>query len=153
MNAVNRSCMIHSACLCGSVGKDLVYNACGHAFESRMKWKFSNFPHHIWLLLSDYRGLAKWFLAHYNQDVHFNSAVKRKKGPQVLIPLLNQSINLSIHLSVYLSIHLSIHLSTYLSIYSSRYLSNHLSIYQSIYLSIDLSIYLSTYLSIYLSIY
>jgi len=40
--------------LCGSVGKDFVYHACGHEFESRLKWKFSNFPHHLWRLLSDY---------------------------------------------------------------------------------------------------
>jgi len=38
--------------------------------------------HIIYDLLSDYK--AKWFEAHYNQEVHFNSAVKCKKGPQVL---------------------------------------------------------------------
>jgi len=40
----------------------LVYHACGHEFESRQKWKCSNFPHHLWLLLSKlsfYRGTAK----------------------------------------------------------------------------------------------
>jgi len=35
------------ASLNGSVGKDLVYHACGHEFESRLKRKFSNFPHHL----------------------------------------------------------------------------------------------------------
>jgi len=41
--------------LCGSIGKDFVYHVCGHEFESRrLKWNFSNFPHHLWLLLSDY---------------------------------------------------------------------------------------------------
>jgi len=43
--------------------------ACGHEFESRLKWKFSIFPHHLWLIISDYRGMAKWFGAHYNQEV------------------------------------------------------------------------------------
>jgi len=65
----------------GSVGKDFVYHACGHEFESRLKWKFSNFPHHQWLLLSDYRGMAKWFGAQYNQKVRTSSAVKC--GPPV----------------------------------------------------------------------
>jgi len=68
------------ASLCGSVGKDFIYHACGH--ESRLKWKFSNFPHHLWLLLSDYRGMAKWFEAHYNQEVRISSAVKCMKGPR-----------------------------------------------------------------------
>jgi len=27
-------------------------------------------------LVEDYRGMAKWFVAHYNQEVRFNSAVK-----------------------------------------------------------------------------
>jgi len=67
-------------CLCGSVGEDLVYHACGHEFESQLKWNFFIFPHHLWLLLSDYRGMAKWFGAHYNQDVRFSLAVKCKKG-------------------------------------------------------------------------
>jgi len=54
------------------------------------KWKFSNFPHHLWLLLSDYnRGETKWFEAHYNQEVHFSSAVRCKNEPQVLTSLLN----------------------------------------------------------------
>jgi len=44
--------------LCGSVGKDFVYHACGHEFESRLKGKFSNFPHHVLFLFSDYRGMA-----------------------------------------------------------------------------------------------
>jgi len=35
------------------------------------------FPHHIWLLFSDYRGMAKWFGTHYSQEVRFSSVVKR----------------------------------------------------------------------------
>jgi len=79
--------------LCGSVGKDFVCHACGHEFESRPKWKFSNFPHHLWLVFSDYRGVAKWFEAHFNQEVRFSSAFKCKKVPQVLTSLLNQRRN------------------------------------------------------------
>jgi len=79
--------------LCGSVGKDFVYHAYGHRFESRLKCKFSDFPHHLRLLLSDYRGMAKWFGVHYNQEVRFSSAVKCKKGPQVLTSLFNQRRN------------------------------------------------------------
>jgi len=79
--------------LYGTVGKDFVYHACGHEFESRLKWKISNFPHHLLLLLSNYRGMAKCFRAHYNQEVRFSSAVKCKTGPQVLTPLLNQRRN------------------------------------------------------------
>jgi len=56
------------SCLCGSVAKDFGYHACGREFESRLKWKFSNSPHHLWLLLSDYIGMAKWFGAHYNKE-------------------------------------------------------------------------------------
>jgi len=41
----------------------------------------------------DYRGMAKWFGAHYNQEVRFSSAVKCKKEPQVLTSLLNQRRN------------------------------------------------------------
>jgi len=37
--------------LCGSVDKDFIYHACGHEFESRLKWTFSNFPHHLWFLV------------------------------------------------------------------------------------------------------
>jgi len=44
-------------------------------------------------MTSDYRGMAKWFGAQYNQEVHFNSAVKCNKGPQVLTSLLNQKRN------------------------------------------------------------
>jgi len=44
--------------------------------------------YHTVFLLSDYRGIAKWFGAHYNQGVGFSSAVKCKKGPQVLTALL-----------------------------------------------------------------
>jgi len=33
--------------------------------------------------------MAKWFGAKYNQEVRFSSAVKCKKGPQVLTSLLN----------------------------------------------------------------
>jgi len=67
------------ASLCGSVGEDFVYHACGHEFKSRVKRKFSNFPHHLWLLLTDYRGIAEWFGVHYNQEVLFSSVVKCKK--------------------------------------------------------------------------
>jgi|GEM_PF-4579994 len=37
--------------------------------------------------------MAKWFGAHYNQEFRFSSAVKCKKGPQVLTSLLNQRRN------------------------------------------------------------
>jgi len=37
--------------------------------------------------------MAKWFGAHYNQKVRFNSAVKFKKGPQVLTSLFNHRRN------------------------------------------------------------
>jgi len=37
---------IHAS-LCGSIGKGFVYHACGREFESRLKWNFSNFPHHL----------------------------------------------------------------------------------------------------------
>jgi len=37
--------------------------------------------------------MAKWIGAHYNQEVRFSSAVKCKKGPQVLTSLLNQKRN------------------------------------------------------------
>jgi len=37
--------------------------------------------------------MAKWFGAHYNQEVRFRSALKCKKGPQVLTPLLNHRRN------------------------------------------------------------
>jgi len=50
-----------------------------------------NFPYQLWLLLCDYRDMAKWFGAHYNQE--FSSTVKFKKGPQVLTSLLNQRQN------------------------------------------------------------
>jgi len=53
-----------------------------------MRVVMSSIPHHLSLLLSDYRGIAKWFGAHYNQQVHIRSAVKCKKGPQVLTSLL-----------------------------------------------------------------
>jgi len=71
---------IYIARLCSSVGKDFVHQSCGHEFESRLKWKFSNFRHHLWLLAE--KGMDKWFGAHYNQEVRFSSAVKCKKGPQ-----------------------------------------------------------------------
>jgi len=35
------------------------------------------------LNLSDYRGMPKWFGAHYNQEVRYRSAVKFKKGLHV----------------------------------------------------------------------
>jgi len=41
-------------------------------------------------LLSDYRGMAEWFGAQFNQKVRFSSAVKCKKGPQALTLPLNQ---------------------------------------------------------------
>jgi len=44
---------------------------------------------------SDYRGMAKWFGAHYDQEVRFRSAVKCKKGPQVLTSLLNHRRNIN----------------------------------------------------------
>jgi len=44
-------------------------------------------------LLSEYRGMVKWFGAHYNQEVRFSSAVKCKTGSQVLTSLLNQRRN------------------------------------------------------------
>jgi len=37
--------------------------------------------------------MAKWFGAHYNQEVHLSSAVKCMKGPQVLTSLHNQRRN------------------------------------------------------------
>jgi len=43
-------------------------------------------------LLSNY-ARAKWFEAHYNQELRFSSAVKWKEGPQVLTSLLNQRRN------------------------------------------------------------
>jgi len=70
-----------------------VYNACVREFESRLKWTFSNFPHHLWPMLSDYRGMAKWFRAHYNQEVRISPAVKCMKGLEVLTSLLNQRRN------------------------------------------------------------
>jgi len=36
--------------------------------------------------------MAKWFGAHYNQDVHFRSAVKCRNGPQVLTCLIKNKI-------------------------------------------------------------
>jgi len=41
--------------------------------------------------LSDYRGMAKWFGTHYNQEVRFSSAVKCKKGTQVLPNNVNET--------------------------------------------------------------
>jgi len=41
-------------------------------------------------LVSDYKGIAKWFGAYYDLEVLFSSAVKCKKGPLVLTSLLNQ---------------------------------------------------------------
>jgi len=37
--------------------------------------------------------MAKWFGAHYNLEVRFSSAVKCRKGPQVITSLLNQTQN------------------------------------------------------------
>jgi len=44
-------------------------------------------------MLSDYGGMAKWFGAYCDQEVRFSSAVKCKKGHQVLTSLLNQRRN------------------------------------------------------------
>jgi len=44
--------------------------------------------------------MAKWFGAHYNQEVRFSSAVKCKKRPQVLTSLLNQRRLLLLYLSI-----------------------------------------------------
>jgi len=74
------TCCLNLDTICGSVGNDFVYHACGHEFE---------FFHIIYDLLSDYRGMAKWFGAHHNQEARFGSAVKCKKGPQVLTWLFN----------------------------------------------------------------
>jgi len=35
--------------------------------------------------------MAKWFGAHYNQEVRFGSAVECKKGPQGMIDVLTNS--------------------------------------------------------------
>jgi len=75
----------------GWVGKDFVYHACGHEVEFPLKWNIFNSP--PMTLVSDYRGMAKWFGAHYNQEVRFSSAVWCKKGPRVLTSLLNQRRN------------------------------------------------------------
>jgi len=40
-------------------------------FEFSLKWKYCNFPHHLWLLLCDL-----WFGADCNQEVRFSSTVK-----------------------------------------------------------------------------
>jgi len=56
-----------------------VYHVCGHEFKSRLKWKFSNFLHHLCLMLCDYGGMAKWVGAHCNQEVRLRSTVKCKK--------------------------------------------------------------------------
>jgi len=40
------------------------------------------------LVICDYRGMAKWFGAYYNQEVRFSTAVKCKKGAWVLTSLL-----------------------------------------------------------------
>jgi len=47
--------------------------------------------------------MAKWFRAHYNQEVRFSSAVKCKKRPQILISLLNQIRNYYYYCDVYSS--------------------------------------------------
>jgi len=59
--------------------------ACGHEFDSRLNVTFSNFPHHLhlWLLLSDYRGMAKWLGTHYNQELCLSTAVKAIFGSHV----------------------------------------------------------------------
>jgi len=43
--------------------------------------------------------MAKWFGAHYNQEVRFSSAVYLMKGSQVLTSLLNQRRNYYYYLS------------------------------------------------------
>jgi len=53
---------------------------------------------HLWLVLSDYIGMAKWSGAHYNQDVRFSSGVKCKgRTPTVdsTQPLCQKIHNLS----------------------------------------------------------
>jgi len=42
-------------------------------------------------MLSDYRVMAMWFGAHFNQEVRFSSAVEYKKGPQVLTSLRSRN--------------------------------------------------------------
>jgi len=66
--------------ICGSVGKDFVM----HVWVRVLTEVKTNFPHQLWLLLSDYRGMVKWFGANYNQEGRFSWAVKCKKRPQVL---------------------------------------------------------------------
>jgi len=47
----------------------------------------TSYVYDLWLLLSDYREMAKWFGAHYNQEVRFSSVVKGKEGPNINILL------------------------------------------------------------------
>jgi len=96
----------NEASLCGSVGKDLVYHACGHEFKSRMIWNFLNFLLRLWLLFSDYWGMAKCFGAHYNH-VRFSSAVKTWlqvrwliKDEIIIIIIVNTSAELFLKLSM-----------------------------------------------------
>jgi len=44
--------------------------------------------------------MAKWFGAHYNQEVRFSSSVECKKGPHVLTSVLNQRQNYYYYISV-----------------------------------------------------
>jgi len=44
--------------------------------SSPSELKIFYFPHHLSLFQDDYRGIAKWFGAHYNQEVRFSSVVK-----------------------------------------------------------------------------
>jgi len=85
--------------LCGSVSKDFVYHASGHEFEFRLKWKFAGFPHHPhpWLLFSDFRVMAKWFGAHYNQEVRFSSAVTVTSLQRIIIIILSHFCHLLVH--------------------------------------------------------
>jgi len=41
--------------------------------------------HKVSFVVSIYRGMIKWFGAHYNQEVRLRSAVKCKKRPRCLI--------------------------------------------------------------------
>jgi len=74
------------ASLRGSVRKDFV---CGHEFESRLKWTFSNFPYDLMTL----KVIIELWLSGSVQEVRFSFEVKSKKGPLILTSLLNQRRN------------------------------------------------------------
>jgi len=53
-----------------------------------------NFPHHLCLMVCDYRGMAKWFGAHYIIRRSLRSAwVQQLSVRKVLTPLLSQGRN------------------------------------------------------------